>query len=163
MQRSDSGENSVIFNTDPFDTVISLGLKDASEKPSGVQSHQFKGTVGEIIFDDHTIPLWNFLSDDDQGMCKGYYRSHVDEPADKSYLFADGYIQIPATKPYRAQQTQLQLTFSTYSENGLIYFRGNPVSCLRENASQTMKNTDYTVENIDQKASNTCQKLKNTD
>lgn len=145
MQLADAEENFVIFNTVPSDTKISLGLSNENDKPKGVSNHKFRGIVGKIKFDDHSIPLWNFLTD--SGDCKGYYESlvfsvaflselllgtipfwrYTDEPTDPSYLFADGYVQIPAVKPYRAGQTQLWLTFATYSENGLLYFRGNPV------------------------------------
>lgn len=55
----------------------------------------------------------------------------VDEPESglsKSYLFDDGFAQLSASPyGYDSKTSIIQIVFATYSENGLIYFRGNPV------------------------------------
>ncbi|KAK0428393.1 hypothetical protein QR680_010776 [Steinernema hermaphroditum] len=112
----------VIFNTVPGQTVVTLGSTDSklSEKVP-VSTHRFRGTVGELIVDGETIPLWSFYHS--TGQCDG--APAVDKPSGQGHMFRNGYALVRSAVSKIASPS-LQIVFRAYSPSGLLYFRGNP-------------------------------------
>ncbi|VDP42674.1 unnamed protein product [Soboliphyme baturini] len=125
--RYDGGGMGAIFNTIPGRTALSLGV-NADRKPAAVKVSDFTGVVGQIVFDGQRVPLWNFIVNE---RCEGSFPKTgtpaMETALQRGFLFRDGYAQVkPNGLMYDVRKFNIQVNFATYSESGLIYFRGDP-------------------------------------
>lgn len=93
-----------------------------------LRTTEFRGTVGEVFIDDHSVDLWDFI--DDGGRCSAQTKwKPIDKVQEKrGWLFKDGYAQISsAGELYDSEKLLMRVKFATYVENGLLYFRGDGV------------------------------------
>lgn len=62
--------NNVIFNTEPGHTRVYVGHSDSRlTEELGLATNQFHGTLGEMVLDGSSVPLWAF--DSTSGNCDG--------------------------------------------------------------------------------------------
>lgn len=125
---SDDGleEGPHIFFTVAGQTRILMGLLPGEQfAPNGVQSQAFRGTLGNLQMDGQEVPLWNFVSEAGTCVASGSSNGKVYD----QYTFAYGFANISRKATgYDGNRTEIEVKFATYSENGLIYFRGHPVN-----------------------------------
>ncbi|KRZ89656.1 Laminin subunit alpha-2 [Trichinella sp. T8] len=122
----DGGGSHAVFNAIPGRTTLSFGA-DPSKLPPTISTSQFRGAVGRIEVDGHAIPLWNFNADEH---CVGNFPKASTKPLEglvQGWMFRDGYAQVaPNSLLYDMREFRIQVNFATYSETGLLYFRGDP-------------------------------------
>ncbi|KFD56293.1 hypothetical protein M513_02748 [Trichuris suis] len=122
----DGGGSSSVFGAQPGRTTMSIGV-EPSKVPVGIGSTKFRGTIGHINIDGHGIPLWSFLADD---QCVGSFPKATGASPEglvPGSFFRDGYAQVsPNGLLYDVREFRIQVNFATYSESGLLYFRGDP-------------------------------------
>ncbi|KAH7728640.1 laminin subunit alpha-2-like isoform X6 [Aphelenchoides avenae] len=113
--------NNVIFNTEPGHTRVYVGHTDARlTEELGLATNHFHGTLGEMVIDGSSVPLWTF--DSTSGNCDGA----VGPPSPRvtGHMLRNGFAQVRLPMNERAN-TMITVTFSAYSPNGLLYFRGS--------------------------------------
>uniref|UniRef100_A0A0N4ZF07 Laminin subunit alpha-2 n=1 Tax=Parastrongyloides trichosuri TaxID=131310 RepID=A0A0N4ZF07_PARTI len=116
-------EKDVIFNTVPGETKIGFGYdgeRNINDLLS-LKTDKFRGTVGEFIVDGERVNIWDFTTSTKE--CDGGVSPSISTSG--GFMFKDGFAQVHMTTAERAN-TMLTIEFSSYSKNGLLYFRGNP-------------------------------------
>uniref|UniRef100_A0A0N5CEW4 Uncharacterized protein n=1 Tax=Strongyloides papillosus TaxID=174720 RepID=A0A0N5CEW4_STREA len=117
------GDSNVIFNTVPGETKIGFGYEGEKSISNllSLKTDKFRGTVGEFVVDNEKVNLWDFSSSTKE--CDGGVSPFT--PTTGGFMFKDGFAQVHMTTAERAN-TMLTVEFSSYSKDGLLYFRGNP-------------------------------------
>ncbi|KJH49983.1 laminin EGF-like protein [Dictyocaulus viviparus] len=113
----------VIFNTIPGETQVSMGTDAASATDMGLATNKFYGTIGSLVVDDVSIPLWAFSGSSSE--CEGAISPP--QPTAKGYMFRDGFAQVELTT-FERTVSSITVVFNAYSPNGLLYFRGSEIS-----------------------------------
>ncbi|KAJ1350105.1 hypothetical protein KIN20_005822 [Parelaphostrongylus tenuis] len=116
-------DGDVIFNTIPGQTQISMGTDEASASEMGLSTHKFHGTIGSLVVDDVSVPLWTFSSNSPE--CEGAVSPP--QPTVRGYMFRDGFAQVELAT-FERTVSSFTVVFNTYSPNGLLYFRGSETS-----------------------------------
>uniref|UniRef100_A0A8C3QB86 Laminin subunit alpha-1 n=1 Tax=Geospiza parvula TaxID=87175 RepID=A0A8C3QB86_GEOPR len=99
-------------------TVMFIGgLGGQIKKSPAVKVTHFKGCLGEASLNGKSIGLWNYI--EREGKCNGCFGSPQDE--DTSFHF-DGSGYSVVEKALRSTVTQILISFSTFSPNGLLLY-----------------------------------------
>ncbi|CAJ0568741.1 unnamed protein product, partial [Mesorhabditis spiculigera] len=117
-QHSSIGDS--IFNTVPGETELAFGTTKEEAKELGLASSQFKGIIGGLRVDQTPLELWAFQESTQE--CEG--ATPPPNSAPPAQHFRDGFavINLPVSERTVASLT---VAFSTYSTEGLLYFRGD--------------------------------------
>ncbi|GFS13654.1 laminin subunit alpha, partial [Elysia marginata] len=116
-----------VLELNPITTQIVVGgLPDDFTVPKGMTTTPYKGTIEELKFDGELLGLWNFV--DAKNNLKGANQRDFQQTTyAKGYRF-NGYGYAVLSKRLlrlRPDSTRVELSFKTYSEDGLMFYMGN--------------------------------------
>uniref|UniRef100_A0A0N5ATM8 Laminin subunit alpha n=1 Tax=Syphacia muris TaxID=451379 RepID=A0A0N5ATM8_9BILA len=116
--------DSAILNSVVSETKIQIGCDKTTADKLQISTNKFRGTIGELVIDGELLPLWSFIETTDE--CEGAFAVSSDNSG--GYMFRDGFAQVDlVTSEVNKFGSRLEVQFSSYSPDGLIYFHGDPL------------------------------------